>query len=99
MRSILCAALLCAASAHAAERVATQGKDEARISDAPCTNAAVLALIDPAGHGDFRRAVTRFQGQTYEACWRVVGGYAHLVYEDGDQGAIALEDFKVPASI
>jgi hypothetical protein len=34
------------------------------------------------------------EGQTFTACWRVVGNAAHLLYEDGDQGIIPLAELK-----
>jgi hypothetical protein len=35
-----------------------------------------------------------FQGQRFQACWRLVGNAAHLVYEDGDQGIIPTTELK-----
>ena len=38
------------------------------------------------------------QGQMFKACWILDGHAAHLIYEDGDQGLIPLQDFKAPQS-
>jgi hypothetical protein len=35
-----------------------------------------------------------FQGQRYQACWRMMGNAAYLVYEDGDQGIIPAAELK-----
>jgi hypothetical protein len=83
--------------ARAEDRIARQGHDEVMISESPCMFASVLIEIDkvlPGQREQFRRAVTHFGGKKYFACWRPMGGGAHLVYEDGDQGIVPFADFK-----
>ncbi len=96
--ALLCVAAMLAAPAFADEVVASSGRDTVRLSNAPCTNAAVLARLKPQFHTVLRHASATVQGQTYTACWVVEGSSAHLLYEDGDQGLIPLSDFKAPIS-
>ena len=93
---VFCAALatLSAAPAFAQELVARQGDDSVRLTDTACQSALVLGRLDPTAAGDYRAASAVFQGQRFQACWRMVGNAAHLVYEDGDQGIIPAAELK-----
>jgi hypothetical protein len=86
--------LLCAPLAHA-DAIARQGNDWVRLTARPCADPKVLAHIpDPKRQLDFRAATAHFQGQTYSGCWTPIPGGAGVIYEDGDQGLIPLEDLK-----
>ena len=93
---VFCAALatFAAAPAFAQELVARQGDDSVRLSDAACKSELVLGRLEPAAAGQYRAASAVFQGQRFQACWRMVGNAAHLVYEDGDQGIIPAGELK-----
>jgi hypothetical protein len=93
--------LLMPGVAKAGEMVARNGSDEVRVSDKPCANGAVVEHIRLAGGNvdTFREAAVRFGGKSYAACYRVAGGFVHLVYEDGDQGIVPTGEFKEPNSI
>lgn len=93
------AAALVAGSALAGELVARNGKDEVRLSDAPCAVPQVLPLIPPQAQGEFRAARATIDGQSYLACWRPYGEGVHLIYEDGDQGMVPLRDLKPAPSV
>jgi hypothetical protein len=42
-----------------------------------------------------KAAVTKVNGQEFRGCWMVQpGGVVTLLYEDGDEGAVPLKDFK-----
>lgn len=90
----VCLALAAAAAApaFADELVARQGNDSVRLSDSACQSELVLARVEPGEHGEYKAATAEFQGQNYVACWRTMGNVAHLVYEDGDQGIIPLQE-------
>jgi hypothetical protein len=95
MRSILlCAAVLAAAPAFADELVASNGNDSVRLSDAPCQNQQVLGQLEPKYHKEFKAATAQLKGETFNACWHVLGQSALLLYEDGDQGLIPLAELK-----
>lgn len=99
MRYLLALILLLMAPLALAEtRVARSGDDEARIFDSPCSQAGVLAAIDklvlPEHRTEYRNADVRLGGRTYPACWREIGNVVHFVYEDGDQGLLAVGEFK-----
>jgi hypothetical protein len=81
-------------AAHAGDLVARQGDDSVRLHDTACTSAAVLARLDADQVREFRAADARFQGQDFVACWRLMGNVAFLVYEDGDQGVIPVQELK-----
>lgn len=85
---ILAVLVSCVADKARADAEARQGNDSVRLTEAPCTNAAVLALLKPEAVEHFRAASAVFNGQHFEACWRVSEGVVFLVYEDGDQGVI-----------
>jgi hypothetical protein len=96
--ALLCAAALVAAPALADELVASNGNDQVRLSDGPCTSEQVLNRLKPQFRSVLRDASATVSGQTFKACWIVEGSSAHLLYEDGDQGLIPLAEFKVPTS-
>lgn len=77
-----------------ADFVARQGEDSVRFHEKPCTHELVLQRLSPEVVEHFQAATTVIQGQTYQACWRVMGNAAYLIYEDGDQGVIPVSDMK-----
>jgi hypothetical protein len=92
---VICAALATAvAPVFAQELVARQGDDSVRLSDSECKSELVLSRIEPGMAGEFHAASAVFQGQRFQACWRMVGNAAYLVYEDGDQGIIPADELK-----
>jgi hypothetical protein len=95
MRTLLiCAALVAAAPAFAQDLVARQGNDSVRLADTPCASELVLGRIQPQQKEEYRQASAVVDGQTFQACWRPMGSSAHLMYEDGDQGLIPIQDLK-----
>jgi hypothetical protein len=87
---VFCAALatFAVAPAFAQDLIARQGDDSVRLSDANCKSELVLSRLEPGVAQEFRAASAVFQGQRFQACWRMMGNAAYLVYEDGDQGII-----------
>ena len=83
-----------AAPVFADQRVARQGNDSVRLSDTACESELVLARLEPASREEYRAASAHFQGQNFVACWRTIGNVAHLIYEDGDQGIIPMQELK-----
>ena len=97
MKAVAVAAALAAfvaAPAFAEQLVARQGNDSVRLSDAACKSELVLARLEPRSHEQYRSASAHFQGQNFVACWRMMGNVAHLIYEDGDQGIIPMQELK-----
>ncbi|MGE4239353.1 hypothetical protein [Ramlibacter sp.] len=97
MRKILLCAALAAtalAPAFADELVARQGNDSVRLAEQPCTSEQVLGQLPTGLREDYKAASATVDGRSYRACWRPMGGAAHLLYEDGDQGLIPLSDLK-----
>lgn len=92
---VFCAALATFAVASSAqELIARQGEDSVRLSDAACKSELVLSRLEPGQADEFRAASAVFQGQRFQACWRMMGNAAYLVYEDGDQGVIPASELK-----
>lgn len=93
---VFCAALaaFAAAPSFAEELVARQGNDSVRLSDTACISQLVLNRLDPSSVEEYKAASAVFQGQRFTACWRMMGNVAHLVYEDGDQGIIPVQELK-----
>ncbi|RYF18093.1 MAG: hypothetical protein EOO30_04635 [Comamonadaceae bacterium] len=93
---VFCAALatFAAAPAFAQDLIARQGDDSVRLSDAQCKSELILNRLEPAIAGEFKSASAMFQGQRYQACWRMMGNAAYLIYEDGDQGVIPAQELK-----
>lgn len=90
---------LAGAGAQAQDLVVNEGQDSIRLTDAACSNAAVLQRIAPAERALFRTASATLQGQRYTACWSRVSTAVYLVYEDGDQGLVPVARLKVPLDI
>jgi hypothetical protein len=96
---VFCAALAAAAPALAADiLVARNGQDTVRLVDAPCASEAVLSRLPPQQHANFKAATATVDGKSYSACWRTLGGRAHLFYEDGDMGVIPMSDLRAELS-
>lgn len=94
---VFCAAVAAAfavAPSFAQDLVARQGDDSVRLSDDTCKSELVLSRIDPGTADQFHAASAMFQGQRFQACWRMVGDAAYLIYEDGDQGIIPASELK-----
>lgn len=92
--ALVCAAALLAGPAMAQEMVASNGTDSVRLSDAQCSNEKVLEQIEPSMRSQLKDATATIGGESFKGCWVVDGNMAHLVYEDGDQGIVALSEFK-----
>ncbi|MBI5276684.1 MAG: hypothetical protein HY854_09515 [Burkholderiales bacterium] len=92
--ALLVCVALAVAPVFAEDLVARNGSDSVRLNESPCTSKQVLARLQPQQHTDYKAAFAQVGGQNFEACWRVVGNSAHLLYEDGDQGLIPLAELK-----
>ena len=72
----------------------------AHLHDSPCDNEKVQSVLREPG--DFRAADVEWQGQSYAACWTVVGQQVVVVDETGDSGFLQPEGFrggKTPVSL
>jgi hypothetical protein len=101
-RSALLCACCCASlagPAMASDLVAYLGPDVVRLTAQACTSPAVLAHIAPELQPNFHMATAMLDGQRYQACWHGTPTAAYLIYEDGDQGLVLLQDLKVPVDI
>jgi hypothetical protein len=83
-----------AAPTFAQDLIARQGNDSVRLSEAACASQLVLGRLEAGQHDEFHAATAVFQGQNFVACWRAMGNVAFLMYEDGDQGVIPLQELK-----
>ena len=94
---VICAAALAAFAASpsfAQDLIARQGDDSVRLSEDACKSQLVISRLEPGMADEFRAASALFQGQRYQACWRMMGNAAYLIYEDGDQGIIPATELK-----
>ena len=93
---VICAAALAfaAAPSFAPDRIARPGDDSVRLSEDACKSQLVISRLEPGMADEFRAASALFQGQRYQACWRMMGNAAYLIYEDGDQGIIPATELK-----
>jgi hypothetical protein len=94
--AVFCAALtaIAVAPSFAQDLIARQGDDSVRLSEQACKSDLVLSRIEPGTAAEFHAASAVFQGQRFQACWRMMGNAAYLVYEDGDQGIIPVHELK-----
>lgn len=93
--AVLCTlAALAVAPAFSQDLIARQGEDSVRLTEESCKSELVLSRLEPGMHGEFRAASAVLQGQRFNACWRMMGNAAYLVYEDGDQGVIPATELK-----
>ena len=94
---VICAAALAAfaaAPSFAQDLIARQGDDSVRLSDESCKSQLVISRLEPGMADEFHAASAMFQGQRFQACWRMMGNAAYLIYEDGDQGIIPATELK-----
>lgn len=98
---LLATALLAAATATAQtnDLVAYQGTNAVRLTDAACTDDAVLKQLAPELRPYFRSAWAQVEGKRYKACWGTLPTAVIVVYEDGDQGLVPLGHLQVPVDI
>lgn len=98
---LLATALLAAATATAqtTDLVAYQGTNAVRLTDAACTDDAVLKQLAPELRPYFRSAWAQVEGKRYKACWGTLPTAVIVVYEDGDQGLVPLGHLQVPVDI
>jgi hypothetical protein len=94
MRSIVCAALLCASFPAMSERVARQGDVEVRVFDTPCVSAETIARIPEDGRDGWGKVIGVFGKDKFFGCWRKMGDSTYILWEDGDQGIIPAADLK-----
>jgi hypothetical protein len=94
LAAALAVAALASAPTFAQDLVARQGNDSVRLSEAACASELVLGRLEAGQHEEFHAATAVFQGQNFVACWRAMGNVAFLLYEDGDQGVIPLQELK-----
>lgn len=64
----------------------------ARLHDGPCSNEKVQRVLRDAEQ--FRAADVVWQGQSFAACWAVVGEQVVVVDETGDAGFLQPEGFR-----
>jgi hypothetical protein len=93
---VFCAAVaaFAAAPSFAQDLIARQGDDSVRLSEDACKSDLVLSRLEPGMADEFHAASAVFQGQRFQACWRMMGNAAYLIYEDGDQGIIPATELK-----
>ena len=93
---VVCAAFaaFAAAPVFAQDLIARQGDDSVRLSEDACKSELVISRLEPGMAEQFRSASAVFQGQRFQACWRMMGNAAYLIYEDGDQGIIPAGELK-----
>lgn len=85
--------------AWSAEKVAHNGRDEVRVTDAPCVNAGILSMIPKPEQEFFHAGSATLGGKRFEACWAPIEGAVYLRYEDGDEGIVGAEQFKPVRSL
>jgi hypothetical protein len=93
---VFCAAIatLAAAPVFAQDLIARQGDDSVRLSDDACKSDLIISRLEPGDIKEYHAASAVFQGQRFNACWRMMGNAAYLIYEDGDQGIIPATELK-----
>jgi hypothetical protein len=96
-RLLLSLLMLLLPSAVMADWVANRGGESVRLTERPCTNAAVLKLIDPGNRKHFMAGSAVVDGKPFAACWLQAPYGALVVYEDGDMGVVPQGDLKRPA--
>jgi hypothetical protein len=91
---ILLLVLLVATGCLAGERVARQGDDEVHVFDSPCVSAQTIIRIPENAREGWGKMQGRYQGERFFGCWRALGDNILILWEDGDQGLLPVQDFK-----
>lgn len=95
MRALVLILLLTTSFAVAGERVARQGDDEVHVFDSPCVSIETLNRMQESDRAGWNKVQGRFGGQRYFGCWRPLGDASiGILWEDGDQGVIPLQELK-----
>lgn len=94
LTALVIAAAACIGAANAETLTARQGNDSVTLYEKPCTNPDIVKRLNDGVVQDFQAASAVFQGQSYQACWIPSGNVVYLIYEDGDQGMIPVQELR-----
>ena len=72
------------------------GDNVVTITQEPCTNQKVLALLPPLDTipFEFKAGTVLWEGETIPLCWTVMEGSIFLVDATGDAGSMSQDQFK-----
>lgn len=74
--------------------IARRGSEYIRLWEAPCNHAGTLAQIKPEYRELFKKARAMVAGQDLYACWISENGQVFIIFEDGDQTVVPVDEFK-----
>lgn len=95
-KSLICAALLCAAGSANADLVASNNRSELRLMAAPCDHPALVeaiaqvdAQIKPEERLTFRKGQASIPGETLALCWADTGEGTYVILLENGQALMA----------
>jgi hypothetical protein len=98
MKRLLCAALLCAASAHA-DLLYKNEDVQIRLRESKCELSPVLLSMVETMRPQYRDkwvgGVLIVRDHILHLCWQLDGDGVFIIDEDGDAGTIAVKNFSV----
>jgi hypothetical protein len=95
MRSILCAALLCAFSAQAAQVATFEAKGiRVVLMDDKCRIPEVAQFMAQRTGLEAMAADVSFEGRALQACWVPSDGAVLIIDSEGDGGVVPLSGFR-----
>jgi hypothetical protein len=93
LAAALCLAAL-APPSIAGDRTARNGSDSVRLTQDACP-VSILQVLPQGSRGHYRKALVVIDGQEHIACHALLAnGLVHLIYGDGDQGAVPNDQFR-----
>ena len=102
MKRLLFAVLFASFTAAASSTVMRMDDGQGhyvRLFATPCNNDMVLARTPPNFRPRMQAGETKIDGKLYGMCWTALpDGTVGIVYEDGDQGRLPIQAFKVEIS-
>jgi len=95
MKALLIAAIFAAGTAMADDMI-LKGEPGyyARLQDAPCTNAAILAHVKEDFRPMFKAAIVGTPTESIPACWVAYAGQVLVTFEDGSDMALPVARFE-----
>lgn len=93
-RAICFLSVLLALPALADYLVATDGRNTVRLSQAACPK-SILAVMKPDLRAKVKAAQSTVNGKEQRGCWTLLEpGFVSVLFEDGAEAMIPMEEFK-----
>ena len=98
LMGLLTAVLLTASPAFADAVAKNESGDYVRLSQQSCP-ASIAATVPEQVRAEFRAGIAHVGGKDYKVCWVLFQDQVLIKYDDGDEGIIPANAFKVDPGV